>query len=271
VWLILAVLGAHVSLKGALGVEALTKVINTVGALNPGNIGAYEGGNMLIGKLFAFGGSTGLALAFARRARGIFRAIAGALCLVFLSKRPKPDASGNTEPDQSSVAVILTDGLPESSMPLRKVGGVPVLLRAILGLRKGGFRTIVIVAGPLTRPFAQGQLQRSGRLPDLVEWFDRGADGQTLAGLILNLGARGAQRVAFVAADTTYHSSVLQRLWTWDGEGAGVAPEKWTKFRPRMHTLHRLRANLRHITEAGRQFDRTARFVACRIQRIGLY
>jgi hypothetical protein len=36
--------------------------------------------------------------------------------------------------------------------------------------------------------------------------------------------------VAFVAADTTYHSSVLQRLWTWDGEGAGVALKSGPSF-----------------------------------------
>ena len=233
VWIVLRLLGANLGLLGALAVEALTKFVNVVGGLNPGNIGTYEGGNVLIGKLFAFGGATGLALAVARRARAIFWSVAGAVCLVFLSRTPRriarsvpnPNNAGEAQ-DRTRAAVILADGLfgycgPHAQLPA--VGKTPVLLRLILGLRKAGFSRIVIFSSPLTRPFAQMQLQRSGRLPDSVEWFDCGTDGQTLAGLIQHLAARGAQQVAFVADDTTYHSSLLQSLGTWDGEGAGVA------------------------------------------------
>ena len=50
VYVILRFMGARVAMGGAFIVEALTKVINLVGAFNPGNFGTYEGGNMLIAK-----------------------------------------------------------------------------------------------------------------------------------------------------------------------------------------------------------------------------
>jgi len=57
---------------GAFVVEGLTKVINLVGVLNPGNLGTYEGGNMLIARVLGVPATTGLTLALCRRARSIF-------------------------------------------------------------------------------------------------------------------------------------------------------------------------------------------------------
>ena len=52
VYIILRFIGAGFTLRGgAFIVEGLTKVIDLVGALNPGNFGTYEGGNMLIAKI----------------------------------------------------------------------------------------------------------------------------------------------------------------------------------------------------------------------------
>jgi len=130
---------------------------------------------VLIGKLFAFGGATGLALAVARRARAIFWSVAGAVCLVFLSRTPRriarsvpnPNNAGEAQ-DRTRAAVILADGLfgycgPHAQLPA--VGKTPVLLRLILGLRKAGFSRIVIFSSPLTRPFAQMQYNVRGVCP----------------------------------------------------------------------------------------------------------
>ncbi len=226
VWIVLRLLGAHLGLLGALAVEALTKFVNVVGGFNPGNIGTYEGGNMLIGKLFAFGGATGLALAVARRARAIFWAAAGAVCLVFLSRKRRPDANSAVESqDRTRAAVILADGLLEYSgqhAPLPEVGKTPVLLRAILGLRKAGFERIVVVVDPLTRKSAQRELPPARRLPDGMEWFETGHQEQTLAQLVEQLAASDVERVAFAAADRTWHSALLRSLGEWDGQGAGL-------------------------------------------------
>lgn len=87
VFLILRFMGAHVAVISAFVVEGLTKVINLVGVLNPGNLGTYEGGNMLVAKLLGVPATTGLTLALCRRARSIFWAAVGAMCMI-LMKRP---------------------------------------------------------------------------------------------------------------------------------------------------------------------------------------
>ncbi len=40
-------MGARILAVGAFALEGLTKVINLVGALSPGNLSTYEAGNML--------------------------------------------------------------------------------------------------------------------------------------------------------------------------------------------------------------------------------
>ncbi len=86
VYLILLFLGAHVSFVDALILESLTKLINVIGAVNPGNLGIYEGGNMVIGKLAGLSGAQGLTLGLCRRFRAIFWAIVGVICLAWYSR-----------------------------------------------------------------------------------------------------------------------------------------------------------------------------------------
>ncbi len=92
VYLIVRMLGAPATLLGALILESLTKLINVVGSVNPGNVGTYEGGNMVIGRLVRLTGTQGLLLALCRRLRGIFWAIIGGICLVWFSRKQKPAA-----------------------------------------------------------------------------------------------------------------------------------------------------------------------------------
>jgi Lysylphosphatidylglycerol synthase TM region len=90
VYVILRFMGAGFTLGGAFIVEGLTKVINLVGALNPGNFGTYEGGSMLIAKMFGVTSTTGLTLALCRRARTVFWAGVGALCMVVMKRTEAP-------------------------------------------------------------------------------------------------------------------------------------------------------------------------------------
>ncbi len=84
VYVILRFMGARVAVGGAFVVEGLTKVINLVGVLNPGNFGTYEGGNMLIAKMFGVTSTAGLTLALCRRARTVFWAGVGAMCVLVM-------------------------------------------------------------------------------------------------------------------------------------------------------------------------------------------
>jgi uncharacterized membrane protein YuzA (DUF378 family) len=86
VYVILQFMGARAVLVGAFALEGLTKVINLVGAVNPGNVGTYEAGNMLIANLFGVTASAGLTLALCRRAGAIFWAGVGALCMVVMKR-----------------------------------------------------------------------------------------------------------------------------------------------------------------------------------------
>ena len=90
VYIILRFMGAGFTVGGAFIVESLTKVINLVGALNPGNFGTYEGGSMLIAKMFGVTSTTGLTLALCRRARTVFWAGIGAICMIVMKKAEAP-------------------------------------------------------------------------------------------------------------------------------------------------------------------------------------
>jgi hypothetical protein len=86
VFLILRFMGVRLAVLGAFTLEGLTKVINLVGALSPGNLGTYEGGNILIAKMFGVTGSAGLTLALCRRARAVFWAGVGAICMIVMKR-----------------------------------------------------------------------------------------------------------------------------------------------------------------------------------------
>jgi hypothetical protein len=84
VFVILRFMGASIAVVGAFALEGLTKVINLVGAINTGNVGTFEGGNMLIAKMFGVTATAGLTLALCRRARAVFWAGVGAVCLMVM-------------------------------------------------------------------------------------------------------------------------------------------------------------------------------------------
>ena len=98
VYIVLRFMGARVALFSAFVLEGFTKLINLVGTLNPGNVGTYEGGNILVTRLFGITASSGLTLALCRRARAIFWAGIGAICLI-LMQRLSPQGRSELESD----------------------------------------------------------------------------------------------------------------------------------------------------------------------------
>lgn len=89
VYLLLFFMGSQIGFVSAFVFEAFTKLVNIVGGVVPGNIGTYEGGSMLIGKLFKVSSAAGFALGVCRRVRGLFWAAIGMICLTFLSRSAK--------------------------------------------------------------------------------------------------------------------------------------------------------------------------------------
>ncbi|HKN73509.1 MAG TPA: lysylphosphatidylglycerol synthase domain-containing protein [Terriglobales bacterium] len=86
VYLLLHFMGARTGLLRAFVLEAFTKLINVVGALNPGNFGTYEAGNVILTRLLGITGAAGLTLALCRRARSLFWKGMGLLCLIAMSR-----------------------------------------------------------------------------------------------------------------------------------------------------------------------------------------
>jgi hypothetical protein len=86
VYVLLHFMGARTGLLGAFVLEAFTKLINVVGALNPGNFGTYEGGNLILTRLLGIAGAAGLTLGLCRRVRSLFWKAVGLLCLIAMSR-----------------------------------------------------------------------------------------------------------------------------------------------------------------------------------------
>jgi hypothetical protein len=104
VFLILRFMGTRMSMVGACALEGLTKVINLVGVVSPGNFGTYEGGNILIASLFGVSSTAGLTLALCRRARALFWAAVGAACVATM-KRGRPVGKFEVKDDDKDVSL----------------------------------------------------------------------------------------------------------------------------------------------------------------------
>ena len=247
VYLILWLIAAKVSFIGAFAIEALTKLVNVIGTFNPGNVGTYEGGNMIIVKMFGLTGATGLVLAFTRRLRALFWTAVGGLSIVMLAKTRKQSNLTARESDVTSmepqpisskelhtraesirhshIAVILAnhmDGIAASS-PLPRVGTLPILLRSILAAQKAGAARIVVVIGNERHSQLQHDLLQTGRLPRDVEWCELSSGDASLPLLLGKLGSEIEGHLALIAGDRIYHPSLHRRAGEWDGENAALA------------------------------------------------
>jgi phosphatidylglycerophosphate synthase/uncharacterized membrane protein YbhN (UPF0104 family) len=223
VYLILWLMGLPVGFSAALAIEGLTKLVNVIGMINPGNAGTFEGGNMLSAKLVGMGGAAGLTLGLIRRVRALFWAAVGAICAAMLSgsrrtEKPKiQETADRTE--HGYTAIILGPGVPADSL-LARVGALPVLLRAILGARKADAGRIVVVADPAAASCLKDELRSRGRLPDNVEWYQ--PEASEIGPALRDLAERDG-RTVLIAADRTYHPSLHRRAVEWNGSGV-LAP-----------------------------------------------
>jgi phosphatidylglycerophosphate synthase len=216
VYLILRFLGGHNGFSSALAIEGLTKLVNVIGLINPGNAGTYEGGNMLLARLAGMAGTAGLTLGLIRRVRALFWAAVGALCAVILpSARPeKPKVRRSADPaGHGHTAIILAQATPADSL-LARVGALPVLLRAILGAQKAGAERIVVVVDPAEALKIPEELRRTRRLPNSVEW--RAPLAREIAPVLRDI-ADSEERIVLITAARTYHPSLHRRAAEWDG------------------------------------------------------
>jgi phosphatidylglycerophosphate synthase len=246
VCLILWLMGVKMGFFGALVIEALTKLVNVLGNLNPGNIGTYEGGTMLIGKMFGLSSATGLALGLSRRLRSFFWAAVGAICFILLTRsrkhrgskipgsttatvatspRAQANSSNSRSPeDQIVFAIFLVEGEAKGSQfsaSLSRVGTLPILLRTILAAQKAGATRIMVAANPTIRRKVQRALFFTGRLPESVDWIEAAAGASISQRLLLIANKAPGERLVLIDGNKTYHPSLLRKAAEWnDGRSA---------------------------------------------------
>ena len=237
IYLLLHFMGARISFLGAFVLEALTKCISVIGAINPGNVGTYEGGNMMITRLFGVSSAAGLTLGLCRRARGLFWAAIGAVCMIAMSKTNKqsklhgaerttaprqdsPETSeliSTSQPDGDSVTVVILADKPNvdsAFVPaLARVGTLPVLLRTILTVQSFNPRRIRVCVDSAAMRTVRSKLERTGRLPKSIEWYET-TSGDDLALMMIRI-ARASNRIVLVLGNRTYQPALLQSAIEW--------------------------------------------------------
>jgi phosphatidylglycerophosphate synthase len=239
IYLLLHFMGARISFLGAFVLEALTKCISVIGAINPGNVGTYEGGNMMITRLFGVTSAAGLTLGLCRRVRGLFWAAIGAVCMIAMSKTNKQGklhgAEGTTAPRQDSpetseltsasqpdgdslTVLILADksNIDNPFVPaLARVGTLPVLLRTILMVQSLKPRRIRVCVDSAAMRTVRSKLERTGRLPKSIEWCET-TSGADLALMMLRV-TRASNRIVLLLGNRTYQPALLQSAIEWKG------------------------------------------------------
>ncbi len=248
VCLILSLMGMKMGFFSALVIEALTKLLNVLGNFNPGNIGTYEGGTMLIGKVFGLSSATGLALGLSRRLRSFFWAAVGAICFILLTRsrkhrgskilvrttatvasspRARANSSSNRSPENHIVfAIFLAEGEAMGSQfcaSISRVGTLPILLRTILAAQKAGATRIMVVADPAIRRKVQHALFFTGRLPESVEWIEAAAGASHSQRLLLIVNKARSERLVLIDGNRTYHPSLLRKAAEWNNDRSALA------------------------------------------------
>jgi phosphatidylglycerophosphate synthase len=255
VCLVLWLMGVKMGFFSALVIEALTKLVNVIGNFNPGNIGTYEGGTMMIGKMFGLSSATGLALALSRRLRSLFWAAVGLMCFVFLTRPKKrrdfttrgtprarvtevPNSQVDTLKDvpalaETAVAILLANrGTDPSNFqgPLLRVGSLPILLRIILAAQKLGPTRIMVIADANTKRIVQRGLFFTGRLPECVQWIEVPPNASFSEHLVLFATQARSERVLLIDGNTTYHPTLIRKASEWKDERVALALTNGDKF-----------------------------------------
>jgi uncharacterized protein (TIRG00374 family) len=254
IYLILLFMGKNATWTRALILEAFTKLINTAGALIPGNFGIYEGSTMLIATLFGLSSSVGLSLGLCRRVRSVFWTLMGGLSFLLISRSvdqgkaaespgperengPSPLGESISKPNRQSspattTAIIFADFCRDTrgfTPELAHVGTLPIILRAILQAQCVDASRIIVVSRGLAGGAISRDLARTGRLPKIVEWFEIGDTPGSLVRLIGQVAA-DSDRLLLVSGFATYHSSLFDMIRQWHGEGDAMALTSGSEF-----------------------------------------
>ena len=174
---------------------------------------------MLITKLFGITASSGLTLALCRRARAIFWAAIGAVCLMLMRRASQQNQTDlesnpnvqesreeamNPEQQKHSQTVIILATCEQNatgfSSSLARVGTLPILLRAILTIHGTEADRIIVATGCGQAKLIRSALRQTGRLPDSIKFRELGQE-MDLSSLIRHEGVT-SESVTIISGDT---------------------------------------------------------------------
>jgi phosphatidylglycerophosphate synthase/choline kinase len=103
---------------------------------------------------------------------------------------------------------------------LARVGTLPILLRAILGVQSTRPERIIVVSNNISGPRMRRELLSTQRLPGQVEWINV-APSTTLSSIVLQAAADG-DRLVVVSGDRIYNPKLHQIVSTWDEKSGAL-------------------------------------------------
>jgi len=109
------------------------------------------------------------------------------------------------------VAIIMASAITGSlkfDPELARVGTLPVLLRAILGVQSTRPERIIVVCNTISGPRIRRELLSTQRLPGQIEWMNV-VPGTTLSSIVLQVAADG-DRLLVVSGDRVYNPALHQ-------------------------------------------------------------
>ncbi|MEO8077752.1 MAG: lysylphosphatidylglycerol synthase domain-containing protein, partial [Acidobacteriota bacterium] len=165
-WVILRASGTTITVNGALAVETFSRVTSFATAFIPANLGALEATSLAA--VAAVGATSGgIALALARRLRGLFWAGLG-LAIYPRHARNAPrgvvGAQSITEPPPSSTLLYFPYDAAVTVPPSARLAGLPIAERALRASSRAGYTRMVVWAPAGTG--GEGWLRRLTRKID---------------------------------------------------------------------------------------------------------
>ena len=126
------------------------------------------------------------------------------------------------ERTDQQIAVIFANSLPWSGWfepTLARVGTLPVVLRAILGVQSCKPDRIIVILNRVIGPQIWAELTETRRVPGNVEWLetDPNASLSSILRDVIGESDRRA-RLLLVAGDRTYQPSLHRLVSEWDGQ-----------------------------------------------------
>lgn len=131
----------------------------------------------------------------------------------------EPPKNHNQLRSNAQVAIILANELPWSPWfePISaRVGALPVLLRAILGVQATNPERTIVVFNRVTGPQIREDLIKVRRLPAGIEWMEV-AVGTPLSSIVRGVSANsGSARILLVAGNCTYQPALHRTVSEWN-------------------------------------------------------